>query len=371
MLRAMLLLFCLYALPVAAQESAVTIAASDETGYLVNTSQFVWLDNDTLLFEPSRTPGAVGAYEYRVSTNEVTRLDVSPLYFMPTPTRVEHYQIQTTEPDFSLYSFRSPFSFPSFLEYPLHNVIYLSSLRIACGFECPGGIIMAGVHDDQPDYTDAELTEHSEISPINYINSRRYHPLNVKASGGFGVHWSRQSSAAILEVNHPYGAGARLYYANFFASAFGVYGTEVFVGNVFPEFGTYLYALSEDGTRGIYGEYQPEELSQESLRVWEVIPATSDMLWSAQIHPPIYVNSNSDAQDAFAGANFIPGDANHILVLHSDGIMLINLVTDEREILNAAINAQAYQLGVFSPDNRHLAVVTQAGDVLVLPTGID
>jgi hypothetical protein len=137
MLRIFLLLLCFAATPVFAQPSGVLIATAEEAGSYLDTFQFVWLDNDTLIFEPSRSPGTVGAFEYRVSTGEVSRLDLSPLYFEPTPKRVEHYQIDTDEPGFSYNSFRSPFAFSSASPHPFHHVIYLSSLHIACGFECP------------------------------------------------------------------------------------------------------------------------------------------------------------------------------------------------------------------------------------------
>lgn len=58
MMRAILVLL-FFAAPVFAQESGVIIATSDEVGYLVSTHQFVWLDADTLIFEPSRDPGSV------------------------------------------------------------------------------------------------------------------------------------------------------------------------------------------------------------------------------------------------------------------------------------------------------------------------
>lgn len=370
MLRAILLLLCLSVVPAFAQESATVIATADEAGYPINTSQFVWLDNDTLLFEPRRDPDAVGAYEYRVSTRAVTSLDLSPLYFVPTPKRAQHYQIALDEADFAYNSFRSPFAFSAALPHPLHHVIYLSSLRVACGFECSSGLVMAGVHDDQPDYTSEELNAQTEISPLDYISARTYRALNLKAAYDLQVYWARSSAAAIVETPYLLGAGARIYYANLVNQSFGEYAPEIYIDDIYPELGTHLYALSEDGTRVIYGKYQPEAASREMLRVWQVIPAPSDAIWSAQVLPSVAVSPESDAEDAFAGANFIPGDEEHILVLHSSGITRISLVTDEREVLNTAINAQEYSLGVFSPDNQHIAVVTQAGDVRVLPTGI-
>lgn len=369
MLRLILLLCFTFAAPVFAQDAGVLIAPAAETGYLVNTSQFVWLDNDTLIFEPPRTPGSVGAYEYHVSTNAVTRLDVSPLYFVPTPKRVEHYQIQISESDISYNSFRSPFAYSESL---LRDVIYLSQLSIACGFECPSRIIMAGVHDDQPDYNSAELgeQEQQEIPPLDYIVTRTYHALHVNAAYSIAVHWAPAAGAALIETAYPLGVGARLYYVNLSNQAYGVYAPEIYIGDTFPELGTQLYAVSEDGTRVIHGVYQPEEPSQELLRVWEVIPAPSNALWAAQVLPSISIAPGSDAEDAFAGANFMPGDAGQILALHSDGIIRIDLTTDAREVLNPEITTQDYPLGVFSPDNRAIAVVTESGDVRVLPTGI-
>lgn len=371
MLRIFLLLLCFAAAPVVAQSSGVLVATADEAGSYLDTTQFVWLDNDTLIFEPTRSPGKVDAYEYHVSTGEVSHLDLSPLYFEPTPKRVEHYQIATDETGYSPDSFRSPFEFSSSLTYPLHRVLYLSSLHIACGFECPSGIVMQGIHDDQADYTVAELRAQTGTAPLDYLVSRTYRPLNLKASYGLGVLWARNSDAAVIEVSYVVGDGSRIYYASLVDRPYGEYPPEIYIGDVNPFWGQHIYALSEDGTRVIYGEYQYENASHEALRVWQVIPAVGDAIWSAQVLPSVSVQPQSSAEDAFAGANFIPGDEGHILALHADGILRIDLITDERTVLNPDITATSFSLGVFSPDNRHVAVVTPEYEVRVMPTGIE
>jgi hypothetical protein len=234
----------------------------------------------------------------------------------------------------------------------------------------PSGIVMAGIHDDQADYTVAELNEQTEIGPLDYLSSRTYHTLNLKASYGLGVLWARNSDAAVVEVSYVIGSGSRIYYANLVNQSYGEYAPEIYIGDTDPSFGLHVYALSEDGTRVIYGEFQPESPSREALRVWQVVPVSGDAIWSAQVQPSISVQPQSSAEDAFAGANFIPGDDQHILALHADGILRIDLNTGEREVLNPGITAGDIILAVFSPDNRHVAVVMRDNQVMVMPTGI-
>ena len=317
--------------------------------YSLATPLMVWLDDDTLIFEGDETSRAdnVTAFQYEVSSGELTPLETSPLRFELTPELIDHFQ-----PASDVSIFRSPFSDGDFAP-----VIYESNLSVPCGHECGGGLIMVGRY--------SELVTHE-------LFESTYRPLtDVTAQCGVYVNWGR-ANTAVLHVGWCYGsAGSTLYHLNL-NGTHPAQRLPLFIGRL-SDLDQHVLAISEDGNRVLYtgrtSALDPPLDEPLSLYYWQAKRTTeSDPL--PAVERIVEIRADSAEYYSFAAANLIPDDDTHILAVHTDGIVRINLNTDEREVLNPEINADWVQLGYFSPDNHHLALVTQDGDLYIVETGI-
>jgi hypothetical protein len=313
------------------------------------TPQMVWLDDNTLIFEGDETSrdDNVTAFQYEVNSDELTPLETSPLRLELTPELIYHFQLA---PYASI--FHSPFSNGDFAP-----VIYESALSVRCGNECGGGLIMVG--------------RYSELETHELFEST-YHPLtDVTAQCGVYVNWGR-ADTAVLHVGWCYGsAGSTLYHLHL-NGTHPAQRLPLFIGYL-SDLDQHVLAISEYGNRVLYSgltsALDPPLNEPLSLYYWQATQTTeSDPL--SDVERIVEIRAGSAEYYSFTAANFIRDDDTHILAVHIDGIVRINLNTDEREILNPEINAGWVRLGYFSPDNRHLALVTYNGDLYVVETGI-
>jgi hypothetical protein len=327
----------------------------DPKSYIpVTPANVVWLDDETLLFEaqyPFPEPGQVPAFRYHVPARALTPLEQSPLRFEPTPDEREHFQLREAAG-----AFQSPF-----LDRGLIYRVYESTLDIYCGHECVGTLIMVA----------------SVPNGSNNMIDQRYRPLDFTVQGGLQVYWASGGSAAIIENSGNYSCFSNLYHVGLRGGYADIRFDSL---NCFEEL---LFAVSDDGLRVLYSKIDHYDMDDGTPNAdWAL------MLWEADIHPPenpdwqpyqvlgtrtMIIRSGlpwNPVQPAFAGANFDPDDPNRLIALHHDGIIAIDRATDERIILNPDINAQWVKLGLFSPDNRYVAVYLAGGAFYVLETGI-
>jgi hypothetical protein len=311
----------------------------------VDADKLLWLDTETLLLEPPPLDED-GDYHYPALTYHApsatrTTLEHSPLYFAFSDERQAYFQMAA--PQGEIYtSFISPFS-----QNLVFDVIYLSSLTIACGHECANGLIMAGQYSEEPDWVIPGL----------------YHPLDVTASGALRVYWGRGQNVAVVQRDLNYGCCAVLYHITLEGDF-----PDLMVG--YLDFGNHLHVISEDGTRVLYTRNQyVNGVAFERLVLWEAQLPMQDEPWAAE-RSRTQIPAGDDPTAYFSGANFLQGDDQHLLALHTDGIVQIDIATRERTLLNPNINATWIRLGVFSPDNRYLAIITLDEAVYVLETGL-
>lgn len=338
MMRWLLLLGMLAVAPIKAQTSTPFPLPDQPIATVFDAlwgiDQLVWLDNETLLFEirsiDDNHREHFDGYQYDLAAETLTALAESPFYFAPTEERLQYFQML---PPNALGggSFRSPFA-PT-------TIIYGSSLRVACGLECGGGLIMLG--QDTTDY-----------SPGTYF------PLRFTAETGIeSVLWGRANQAAVLCIALNYGGG--------FWLAYQLLADASLSQGIAPIGSTdQVYALSDDDRRVLYTQWSPD--TGDTLVLWEAdLPTATHPYLSGE-------ERQSFPGDHYVGANFIADDPDHILTLDKAGIAKIDVNSGKRIVLNPAISADWVQLGVFSPDNRHLAVIKQTnldGNLYVIDTG--
>jgi hypothetical protein len=317
----------------------------------IDIPDMVWLDHDTFIFEhtSANQNAETVTYQYQVSTEILRQLDTMPLRIPLTPEIISYYQAEENE---AIY--RSPFvdegSSPFFNPIP---IIYESRLFVRCGYECNGTLWMFGTY--------VNTTEPTAMGTYQPFTSG-------KSMCDLRVTWSRVD-VAFVHMRACYGPGQDHYRVSL-AEGNPAWNLPLYIGFTQPDFPHYLLAVSEDGTRVLYDSAPSDhDLSRESLYFWEApLPTEANPL--PDVTQEVEFPANNDEPHPFAAASFVAGDPEHILAVHTDGIIRIHLETGTREVLNPEINAQWIQLGMFSPDNTHLALITWDFELYVLETGV-
>ena len=295
------------------------------------------------------------ADQYNVSTDKVTRIDPSPFYFEPTSERISFYQMDMTYLNSTVYnSFRSPFQ----TDDSVHTVIYGGPKAAFCGLECgETNLVMMGKNGGLPDRS----WNDTPFDP-NAVTLLSYRPLDILSTGQFSVYWGRGNKVAVIGTDAAYGIGKQLYFTTLGVSP------SIPIDFVQPGIGSYLLAISEDGTRVLYTTPGTDP-NKTILHLWQVVLPTKDTPYSTTVLPTKVFTGGTQGT-FFAGANFIPNDADHFIALDNAGIVRVDVNSGAATVLNPNINAKSIRLAVFSPDNQHVAVLTKDYNVEVLATGI-
>jgi hypothetical protein len=362
---ALLLLLCLFYLPVVAQDSYPMPTLPDTPIFVLEASKmrhhYVWLDNETLRFTPftydSMTIGLdpYEAYDYHVTSNRLERLNWSPFYLVPDEnlrTLLEFSDDTTSYGRFRDLIPRSPYA-PSAED----NALFLYSAHNVreCGVMCGYVISYSGMAV----FSDVAFSAsyvHPFTAPLLLVSKPFW-----AADGEFVVYvegaepeagccWDTFSfiNLETNEVLQGFGSNSSANY-NFINTP---------VSNA-------VYALSSEfAPRVLYGDWM-EGLHSE-LVLW-----TGSRLGSEECHCMLLPENKTFAlemNEHFAGANFIEGDERHILAVAPDGLRLYEVDTGEFIVINPELNSNLVDLAIFSPDNQHVAVIVDT-NLYVLPTG--
>jgi|GEM_PF-5662675 len=305
-----------------------------------DVTDIYWLDDETLLIEPTRSDfsGTPKAYIYHVDTGEIEDFDVSPLYLEPTRKELDYYDIRH-DPRETYQVYVSPYYDP---DTPYRDMIFVSNLRVESGFG--NYLLMAGNHLDSTQEVRA-----------------RYLPIDTVIDN-MRVVWSAGESFAVVLHGSPVIIDEGLYFIdleNDYNSAQ--------IGWLAGSVDVKLYALSREGHRVIYSQ-----LSQSGplidLVLWERTETIGEGFSETRVTETI-IPANTDEYYSYAGANFVPDNLDEIVAIHVDGLIQINVETNERTLINPDLNADWIEIGFFSPDNRYVALVYQA-QVYVVETGV-
>lgn len=331
----LLLFFALCVFPVQAQddpphpllENAVMV--SEHGLYYWTLSNLVWVDNDTLVFDipPVDSTDTQTALRYELATRETYPISPSPFHLIPTPEEIAYFHIAALPDEPTGYqAYISPFASSGNLPF-----IYRSSLESFCGTECNGLHTMIG------SYSPTAL----ELSAFRTLPST--------AQCGMRVAWARDNGAAVLASGLCYNCCAVLYRVE-------RNGTQTHIGSYTAIDGG-LYALSDDANRVLYSDLS-EDFSTINLILWERETLTLGGFEGVRTTSTI-ISGNTEVYQAFSGANFVSGAPSQIVALHADGVILIDLDTNERTVINPDLNTSWVDAAFFSPDNRHVAVVVE------------
>jgi hypothetical protein len=323
--------------------SGATAAQQDELdlgepitrmGLFNQRNTFVWSDDGSTLYYEAEYDAETGEYgflgfAYDVATGELSRLDESPLRL--TFTEEEQAFYQAIEP----FAYRSPVTMEA-----ATRIIFASTLDISCGHECRGTLLMMGTHTTAEDVPSPGF----------------YSPLDITLQDDFHMLWSRDGSAAVLMMDLAYGGGLNLYHVTL-KQPYPI----LFIDSGWA-YEHMLCDISADGTRVLYKQYGNDNAT---LMLWSMKPWTEAEPWV------VALGSEAVVESWVAGANFVPDDANQIVYVDESGVHLYDLGHEIDTLVNPDINAEWVNYAVFSPDHRHVAVVTVDAELYVLPTGLD
>jgi hypothetical protein len=363
MRRLFLLLLCLLSLPTVAQEDYAMPELPDEPIFAderlisIRHNFIQWVDNDTLVFAPYqnehyRDEELDLGYQYQLSTGSLNRLDFAPFFAEWSAEKREFFQTgnyRVHRPVFSDERGRIP-------------VIYQSSVKMVCGGECLGTVIMTG------SYEDANSTSYNEDF---------YTPLPMPAQTDLEVYWSRNLQAAVFEMSSNYAGPRSLFYLEL-----DIESRHRLAYRIETDFEFYsgrVLGLSPDGRHVILESDERQVAPEGSVYDWVTVPFL--IIWTAPYHDE-HCQCTYDAeirridgeiadipnqQKNFAGISFLDEDT--LLYTSTEGLMRYSMSTGERSLVNPLFNSYWMETAVFSPDNRHIAVVTAQG-LYVLPTGL-
>lgn len=281
-------------------------------------------DGKTLLFQMvdySADHEPDKAYQYDPATGKLSELDTMPFTLTLNDEQKAYFQARDN----------------TIPKSPYHNaILYTSTLSVVCGGECDGTLIMQGTYCYAPDCV--------ELWGF-------YEPLNLISQGDFRVVWSR-GGAAVLIRDTNYGSFHELIYS-------GAEGTYV-IADTFDRDDNDVFDLSNDGKRVLYEN--PE--SGSKLMLWEI-----ESFDSEKTH--LVTTDQQKIMDGHVtGAGFSTSNSDYLFYLDDEGIKQYEISGGRSELLNPAINATWVQFGLFSPDNRYIAVLSD-NKLYVVPTGIE
>jgi hypothetical protein len=303
----------------------------------------VWLDNETLIVQthPTSEGELAIAYRYHASTGESTQLLESPLYFTPSPEEIEYFQLGWNNFAQAYTAYQSPFPNET-SNTPL--IIYPSTMRLPCPAGCAVALLMVG-----------------DRGNLEEGYGGLYRPLDIVELMGMSTIWARGGTAAIV-MNFGYSCCGALHHIELrddYPDTHIGYMTNMPING--------MLAVSADGSRVLYMRVGDENNPQ--LLLWEMETLTIDGFYGTRTETTIFEAQN-DEPYPFTGANFVEDDPTQIIAVHHDGLMRIDIETDERTVINPDLNAVWINQAFLSPDNRYLALQFEGG-IYVVETGID
>jgi len=309
--------------------------------HVAHITDIYWLDNETILIEPTRTDfsGTPTAYIYHVNTGEIEAFDVSPLYLEPTAEELDYYDIRRDPTRETYQVYLSPYYDPNT---PYRDMIFVSNLRVESGIG--SYLLMAGNYLDSTE----------EVSA-------RYLPIDTVIDN-MRVVWSAGESFAVVRHGSPIVIDEALYFVDL-ENDYDNTQIGWLAGSVHVK----LYAVSKKGYRVIYSKLRVEGDAID-LVLWEKTETIGEGFSETRMTDTI-IPANTDEYHSYAGANFMPDNPDEIVAIHADGLMQINIETDDRTLINPDLNADWIEIAFFSPDNQYVALVYQS-QLYVLETGI-
>ena len=165
------------------------------------------------------------------------------------------------------------------------------------------------------------------------------------------IRWSADSSALLFMDDGPYGGLGGIFYVSV-AQAFAAEGD--FQAQMLMNYSIDLPSfvdISRDGRRVLVQAFLDFPRSQ-GLYLWDApVPPTrsSDTQFLAPVDGQLILRD-----EIVAGASFIPGDDQHLLVVLNRGIAKYDVETHEITVIDPHINTKWVTWAYFSPDVRYV-----------------
>jgi hypothetical protein len=211
------------------------------------------------------------------------------------------------------------------------------------GYVSPNGEYIIYAHQE-------EICGESGCEPqwaLGDLQTGQHALLTMGMSTRRRIVWSDDSSAALILIDGHYGGLGGAYYVSDFGDDVGQVQT-IQLMNFF--IGTHTYVdISADGERVLLRE-QFDGL-ETGLYVWDSTGPLEPRQFVAGDSPIVFED------EVVTGAAFLADNESIIIAVTDDGIVRLNLATDEQDLTNAVINAEWVEWAYFSPDARFIAVL--------------
>jgi hypothetical protein len=183
-------------------------------------------------------------------------------------------------------------------------------------------------------------------------------PLQIVSQSALRVRWNRDNNAAVIFTESEYNCFTNIIYLG----AGGEYSVDS-VECEEPPYTNVFFDFSANGHRILYNS-PSDDRTQNKLMIWEIENFSSAKTTLVNTDGHLIKVSH------ITGAGFSPRSEDQIVYIDDTGIVQYWLSDGDSQVMNPVINAAWVDYGLFSPDNRYVAVLS-AKNLYVIPTGIE